>query len=56
MAIWSGTTAEYTDVSTNDIGNNAQAIFEVDILSSLIRLKFTNTSGTWTVKTAIRAL
>ena len=56
MVVSNGTNVEYTDTSTNDIGNTAQAIFEVDILSSLIRLKFTNTSGTWTVKTAIRAL
>jgi hypothetical protein len=56
MVVSNGTDVEYTDTSTNDIGNTAQAIFVVDILSSLIRLKFTNTSGTWTVKTAIRAL
>jgi hypothetical protein len=56
MVVSNGTNVEYTDTSTNDIGNTAQAIFEVDILASLIRLKFTNTSGTWTVKTAIRAL
>ena len=56
MVVSNCTVVEYTDTSTNDIGNTAQAIFAVDILSSLIRLKFTNTSGTWTVKTAIRAL
>jgi len=56
MVVANGTNVEFTDTSTNDIGNTAQAIFTVDISGGLIRLKFTNTSGTWIVKTAIRAL
>jgi ribosome-associated protein YbcJ (S4-like RNA binding protein) len=56
MVIEDGTSVEFTDVSTNDIGNTAQAIFTVDIVGGLLRLKFTNSSGTWTVKTIIRAL
>jgi len=56
MVIEDGTAVEFTDVSTNDIGNTAQAIFTVDIVGGLLRLKFTNSSGTWTVKTIIRAL
>jgi len=56
MVVSNGTTVEFTDTSTNDIGNTAEAVFTVDISGGLIRLKFTNSSGTWTVKTAIRAL
>ena len=56
MVVANGTNVEFTDTSTNDIGNTAQAIFTVDISGGVIRLKFTNTSGTWIVKTAIRAL
>jgi len=56
MVIENGAAVEFTDVSTNDIGNTAQAIFTVDIVGGLLRLKFTNSSGTWTVKTIIRAL
>ncbi len=56
MVVDNGTSVEFTDTSTADIGNTAQAIFNVDIAGGLIRLKFTNTSSTWTVKTAIRAL
>ena len=56
MVIENGTAVEFTDVSTNDIGNTAQAIFTVDIVGGLLRLKFTNSSGTWKVKTIIRAL
>jgi len=56
MSVWSPSTVEYTDTSTNDIGNTAQASFVVDAVSGVARLKFTNVSGTWTVKTAVRAL
>ena len=56
MSVWSPSTVEYTDTSTNDIGNTAQASFVVDAVSGVARLKFTNLSGTWTVKTAVRAL
>ena len=56
MVVSNGTIVEFTDTSTNDIGNTAEAIFTADISGGLIRLKFTNSSGTWTVKTVIRAL
>ncbi len=56
MVVANGTNVEFTDTSTNDIGNTAQVSFIVDIVGGLIRLKFTTTSGTWTVKTSVRAL
>jgi hypothetical protein len=49
-------TVEYTDTSTNDIGNTTGANFEVDVNTGNFRLKFSVSTGTWTVKTAIRAL
>jgi hypothetical protein len=56
MAVWDGTNVEFTDTSTNDIGNTLDEIFTVDISSGNARLKFTSGTGTWTVKTAVRAL
>ncbi len=56
MSVWSPGSVEFTDTSTNDIGNTAQASFNVDVVSGVARLKFTNISGTWTVKTSIRSL
>jgi len=56
MSVWSPGSVEFTDTSTNDIGNTAQASFAVDVVSGVTRLKFTNVSGTWTVKTSVRAL
>jgi len=57
-AVWeSGTSnVEFTDVSTNDIGNTSDVILSVDVLSANARLKATVSSDNWTVKAAVRAL
>lgn len=57
MAIWNDAgIVEYTDTSTNDIGETFNETFAVDVLSGNARLKFSCGDGTWTVKTSIRAL
>ena len=58
MAVWeAGTTnVEFTDTSTNDLGNTTDVVFVVDILSATARLKAVVASNDWSVKTAIRAL
>jgi hypothetical protein len=54
MAVWDGTNVEYTDTSTNDIGNTSDESFVVDISGGNARLKFTADVGTWTVKVSAR--
>jgi len=56
MAVWDGTSIVHTDNSTTDIGDTSTAIFDVDLDSGNARLKFGVDTGTWTVKTSIRAL
>lgn len=57
MAVWNGTNSvEFTDTSTNDIGNTLDEIFTVDANAGNIRLKLTTDTGTWSVKTAIRVI
>jgi trimeric autotransporter adhesin len=58
MAVWEAGTSnvEFTDTSTNDLGNTTDVVFVVDILSATARLKATVASDNWIVKTAIRAL
>lgn len=56
MAVWDGTNVEFTDTSTNDIGNTSEVSFTVDINGGSIRLKITTGNGNWTLKTSIRAL
>lgn len=57
-SVWQpGTTnIEFTDVSTNDIGNTSGLVMAVDILGDLARLKATVSSDNWVVKTLVRAL
>jgi hypothetical protein len=47
---------EFTDTSTNDLGNTSDVVFTVDTLSGNARLKATVISDNWIVKTAVRAL
>jgi len=57
-AVWEAGTSniEFTDVSTNDLGNTADVSLSVDLLSATARLKATVSSDNWIVKTAVRAL
>jgi len=58
MAVWdAGTTnVEFTDTSTNDLGNTTDIVLSVDILSATARLKATAASNDWSIKTAVRAI
>jgi hypothetical protein len=56
MAVWDGESVVHTDTSTNDIGDTLDAVFDVDLSGTNARLKFTVDAGTWTVKTAVRAI
>jgi hypothetical protein len=56
MAVWDGTNIEFTDTSTNDLGNTAEVLFSVDISSGQARLKATVSTNDWSIKTAVRAL
>ena len=57
-AVWEAGTSnvEFTDVSTNDLGNTTDVVLSVDLLSATARLKATVASDNWIVKTAVRAL
>ena len=58
MAVWNtaqGTT-EFTDFSTNDLGNTTDVVFSVDLLTNTARLKATVTSDNWIIKAAVRAM
>ena len=55
-AVWSGSTAEYSDVSVNDIGNTLLVTMSVDISSSFARLLATTSTNNWDVKTFVRMI
>ena len=49
--VWSGNTAEYYEISTNDIGNTHGTNLSVDVIGGNVRLIANITGGTWTIKT-----
>jgi hypothetical protein len=55
MSVWSGSTIQYTEVTTNDIGNTNTASFAVTLATGNVRLSFT-APGAWTVKSIVNLL
>jgi hypothetical protein len=56
MTIWSGSTAQYTETSTNDIGNTAGVTFSVAVSGSNAVLSSSATTTGWALKTIIRSI
>ena len=52
VGVWeaTGNTTEYTETSTNDIGDTSQLTFAVDISGDQVRLQATATSDNWEVR------
>jgi hypothetical protein len=55
MSVWSGSTIQYTEVTTNDIGNTNTASFAVTLATGNVRLSFT-APGVWTVRSIVNLL
>jgi hypothetical protein len=56
MACHDGTLVEFTDNSTNDLGDTEQVLFDVDLSGGNMRLLADVVSGTWEIKIFIRGL
>jgi hypothetical protein len=56
IAIWSGNTVNYTEVTTNDIGNTTPITFNMTVTSGLALLRVSATTNSWTVKTIVRSI
>ena len=56
MSIWSGSSVEYSDVSTNDIGSTTGVTFSVVISGSSAVLQGTASTSGWTLKTIVRSI
>jgi hypothetical protein len=55
MSVWDGSTTEYTDYSTPDIGGSTTGIsFRTTVSGANILFQAVVTSGTWTVKVGSR--
>jgi hypothetical protein len=58
ISVWDGSSAEYTDYSTNDIGDTTGVDWSVDISAGNARLRLTvpDVATAYTTKVAVRAL
>ena len=56
MSIWSGTSANFTETSTTDIGTTTGVTFTVAVSGSDAVLSSSATTAGWTVKTIIRSI
>jgi len=56
MSIWSGTTANFTETSTLDIGTTTGVTFTVAVSGNNAVLSSSATTAGWTVKTIIRSI
>jgi len=56
-SIWSGTTTQYQDVSTNDIGSSTSGVtFDVSVSGNDAILSVSAITGTYTIKTIVRSI
>ena len=51
-----GTNVEFTETSTQDLGDTSDVTLSVDISGGNMRLRATTTSDDWSVKSLIRAI
>jgi hypothetical protein len=56
MSIWNDSTVNYTETSTNDIGDTTPITFDLSISSGLAYLRTSATTNSWVVKTIIRSI
>lgn len=56
MSIWSGSTANFTETTTTDIGTTTGVTFTVAVSGSNTVLSSSATTAGWTVKTIIRSI
>jgi hypothetical protein len=50
MAVWNGSTTNYTDVSTTDIGNTSAVTCSAAILGNLVQFNITTGTSGWKIK------
>ena len=56
ISVWSGSTVQFTDNSTADIGDTTPVTMSVDISGTDARLRATTSTDNWDIKAFVRAL
>jgi len=56
FTVWNGTSLEYVETSTNDIGSTTNLILSASLSGANVLLQGTSLSGSWSVKTLTRMI
>lgn len=56
MAIWSGSSVNFTETTTTDFGSTTAISFTVVVTGSNFALTGSSTTGSWTIKTIVRSI
>ena len=56
MSIWSGSTANFTETTTTDIGTTTGVTFNVAVSGNNAVLSSSATTAGWTLKTIVRSI
>jgi hypothetical protein len=56
MVVTNGSTAEFTEISTLDIGNTSMVLLTADVNAGNVRLLALSPTGTWTIRTLVRTI
>jgi hypothetical protein len=56
MSVWSGSTAQYSETATNDIGSTTGVTFSVAVSGNNAVLSSSATTTGWVLKTIIRSI
>ena len=56
IGVWSGTSIEYTETSTNDIGSTTAVTFNMSATTSNVYLRVSAQTSGWTIKTMVRSI
>ncbi len=56
MSIFSGVTVQFTEITTNDIGNTTPVTFSMNVSGGFAILSSSATTTGWTLKTIVRSI
>jgi hypothetical protein len=56
MSIFSGSSVNYTETTTTDIGDTSPITFDMNVSGGTANLTVSATTGTWEIKTIVRSI
>ena len=56
MSIFSGTSIDYNETTTNDIGDTSGITFDMNISGGTANLTVSATTNSWEIKTIVRSI